>query len=556
MKAFIKNNQNKLSLFLVCIIALLLGSIIFYINSTSNILGHSYRDIYFYLIEALRFSGYNISGYAYVNYLSPLIPFLTSILFKIGFVTESSIFLVTIIFYIFSIIGLYFLLNLRFNNTYSILGSVIYACFSINIMWAGNGSIDIPCICLSIWALYFFIKAMNTNQKYFYIALPLCILSFFAKYIGALIIAVIILYFLSQKDILKNIKKYIKNIIGGLIVSIILLIPFFYFYISNNIPLGFINQAQEISSTTTQSAISIRHHRGNNLFYYFTNMPRFIYNPNHYVSYILIIIAIIGIIFALYKFYKILTNNNSNKFHFLQNKIKLSKNITYLLLVLSIIGMLISFFIAGKVSFVICESIFYFSILIFSIILNEIITKYNGEHKLLSFDIAMIGWFMGYIIFFSAHLTKADRYATAFAPPLAFFIAYGIKTICDKIPKKNIREIIPFICVILLVLIALGYLTVNKHDTLVDNEQDVVEWLEINNPNISSINIASDRGPIYTWYLQKEVKYITGDNGTLLSEELTKNNIEYYISQNHNLSIPNYPEVEEFGKVTIYQRIS
>ena len=556
IKSFINNNQNILSLLFVFIIVLTLGSILFFINSTSNILGHSYRDIYFYLIQALRFSGHTISGYGYVNYLSPLIPFLTSILFRLGFVSENSLFFVTMLFYILATVGMFCLFRLRFNNIFSIFGAILYSCLSINLMWAGNGSIDIPCICLSIWALYFFVKGVNQNQRYFYLALPLCVFSFFAKYIGALIFAIIILYFLSKRDIFTNIKVYGKNLIGSFIFACVFTIPFFAFYFMNHLPLGFLNQAHEISSTTTSSAIAVAHHRGNNLFFYFEFLPKYIYNPNHVVGYVLLILAVIGIVFSIYKLFKVLSNAEFKNIKFVFNRLKLSKTLTYILLFLSILGMIISFVIAGKFSFVVSEALFFLCILIFAILFNEIIAESNFKYDSLSFDIAMIGWFMGHMLFLSAHLTKVDRYATAFVTPLIFFITFGLKTVCDRIPDKNyIREIIPLIFIIIFIIMGFLYLTIDKHDSLVNDEQNVVEWLEINNPNLDSINISSDRGPIYTWYLQKEVGYIVGTSNTSnLSDKLLKTNTEYYISQLDNLTIPNYHKVKEFGLVSIYQR--
>jgi len=61
-----------------------------FINTQYKLLDSNHLDIYLYLIQAFEFSGYNIVGnnYNYINNLSPLIPFLTSLLFRIGFVNE------------------------------------------------------------------------------------------------------------------------------------------------------------------------------------------------------------------------------------------------------------------------------------------------------------------------------------------------------------------------------------------------------------------------------------------------------------------------------------
>lgn len=94
-----KKLENKLAIILTAVFALIITVVIIYLNSTYNVLGHSYRDVFFYLIEALRLSGVEISGYAYVNYLPPFVPFLTSLLFRLGFVSISSIFITSGIFF-------------------------------------------------------------------------------------------------------------------------------------------------------------------------------------------------------------------------------------------------------------------------------------------------------------------------------------------------------------------------------------------------------------------------------------------------------------------------
>ena len=105
--------KNKLSIIFILIFAALLTGTCIWINSHNPILGHSYRDVYLYLIEALIFSGVEIGGYQYINYLSPLIPFLTSIFFNMGFLDISTIIIISGIFYFFAIAGMYCILKLK-----------------------------------------------------------------------------------------------------------------------------------------------------------------------------------------------------------------------------------------------------------------------------------------------------------------------------------------------------------------------------------------------------------------------------------------------------------
>ena len=133
-------HKDKFPLFAVVAFSIFICLALIIINSSSNILGHNYRDAYLYLIQAYHFAGTPIGGYDYVNYYSPLIPFLTSLLFRLGFVSEASLFAVTGLFYPIAVIGIYFLLNLRFNKFYSMLGAILYGSMSINLMWTANGT--------------------------------------------------------------------------------------------------------------------------------------------------------------------------------------------------------------------------------------------------------------------------------------------------------------------------------------------------------------------------------------------------------------------------------
>lgn len=572
IKSFIKLHENKLSISFILLFFSIITILLIWINTYEEILGRSYRDIYFYLIQGLRFSGYGIEGYEYVNYLSPLVPFLTSLLFRIGFINESSIFIVTGIFYPIGILGLYFLLKLRFNNLISIFGSFLYGSLSINLLWAANGSIDIPSVSLSIWAIYFSVLAVDKNQKYFYLAFPIAILAFFAKYTAGLVIPLMIFYLVSKPNITYNIKKYFKNFIGGLIAGLVTAIPFFAYFYLKKIPLGFINQAQEIATSSTGLIANME--TNNNLFYYFINLPRFIYPINHSLSWFIIAIVVIGLSIGTYKAIKLLKNryDNSNKFNKGKFKIfnkKISNKIYYILLFLNIIIIGISFLTASKVSFIYNELVFFISLFTFSYLMNKIINIYSSDtRKNFNYDLLMFSWFFAYMIFFSSHLTKVDRYFTTMAPAFAFFAALALQFIINildiskiknnikKVKVANIKNIIPLAIIIILMVSSFGYLTINKHDSLVADEGAAIKWLSSYDNNYQTKVIWAERGPIFTWYMKKEVTYVNWLVKPLqLSEDMLINNTTYFISIQENLEIPNYSKIKTIGKVSIYERI-
>lgn len=619
---FFKSNEIKLSFLFILIFSSILTILLIWINTSQEILGTSYRDVYFYLIEALRFSGYSIGGYEYVNYLSPLIPFLTSLLFKLGFVSETSIFAVTGIFYILGVLGFFSLLRLRFRNLMAVLGSIIYAGISINMLWVANGTIDIPSISITILSIYFFVLGIEKNQKYLYLAFPLAVLGFFAKYTAGLAIPLMVLYILSKPNIILNIKKYWKNGVLGIFLGFITTIPFLAYFLINNIPFGFLNQAQNIASqttgsTTTNSILKV----GNDLFFYFTNMPRFIYSINEILAYFVIIITLIGIIIGIYKSVKFLKSRyydsnrfNNGKFEFLNIKflnIKISNKLIYILFIVNIIIILLSFLTASKISFVYSELIFFISAFTLSYIVNKIINIKNidSEQKYdkFSFDLLMFAWFFSYLIFFSAHLVKADRYFTTMAPGFVFIFILALNLILNsfdsitmpniinkmnfnsntnisnatinntniankdstknknnknsniniKANKNLIKSLIPIALIVLFIISSFTYLDMNKHDSLVHNEREAVEWIKIHIPDYQNEIIWSERGPTFTWYLKQEIFYVNWKySPNKLSEMMIGNNTTYFISISPETNIPGFSPVKKFGEVIIYQRDS
>ena len=579
-------HKEKFPLMAVVAFSIFICLALIIINSSSNILGHNYRDAYLYLIQAYHFAGTPIGGYDYVNYYSPLIPFLTSLLFRLGFVSEASLFAVTGLFYPIAVIGIYFLLNLRFNKFYSMLGAILYGSMSINLMWTANGTLDIPSVALSIWAVYFFIKGLESNQKFFYLAFPLLVLSVFAKYTGALTILVMMVYLLSKRDIIGNFVKYIKNIIGGIITSFVFIIPFLSYYIINGLPFGFINQAREVSTETISSNTAAA--PANDLFFYISSLPRFIYSPQKILGYFILLVAAVGVIYGIYKLINYLKEHYKDSANKLEisfyPKIRLNKNVCFIALAVSIIMIILTFLTAGMTSFIISELLLLIGLAIFATSFNSIFTdladidyvndkKTSSKYKFFRFDFAMISWFLIYLVFFSSHLIKADRYFTALVPGFVFILVYSIERVTYLLRNNNSKFNISkekaakgFLAMLLILLLAasIGYLTIDRHDTLVDNEIETAKWIE-SNIDYENMTIYADRGPIYTWYLSSEVDYCPSSvNISELGDYLNEHNASYYIMtplednvnydyfQNKD-SIEGFTKIKTFGEVKVYK---
>ena len=558
MSGFDKKFENKLTLTAVILFAAIITSVIIYQNATHSFLGQSYRDVFFYLIESLRMSGVEITGYAYVNYLSPFIPFLTSILFRLGFVSQASIFITSGVFFFIGIVGMFFLLRLRFNNFYSFFGSFLYGTLSINIKWVANGTLDIAFVTLMIWALYFFIQAMEKNQKYFYLAFPLIVLTFFTKYPGALIVEVIALYFVCKTNFISNIRKYYKNIFGGIIAGLITAVPFFAYFFLNNIPFGFLNQASGVSS---ESSLTVTHAGklvGNDLFFYINGIKYNISGTDYIVGIILLAVTIIGIALMLYVFFDTLKNSFSKIKHdsYSIYKFNVGAKMMYGILIIALALILFSFFTASLFSFIYSEVLLFIGLYLLAYSITKIIMRFDdvddvssSRFPYLAINITMLGLFLVYLVFFSAHLVKADRYFTSMVPGFIFIVVLSFEMLFNRFNGINIKftRAVPIIIMLMMLIVSAQYIAGISDDSLALNEESVADWLKGNDGIIYS-----DRGPIYTWNLQKEVPYVRNlTNNTLLNQELLDNNATYYVSS-VEVNLTDYEPVKEFGSITVY----
>ena len=561
-----KKMANRISLILVVLFSLIITITLIYENIIHQRgIGTHYKDVYCYLIESLRLAGIQIGGYKFVNYFPPFIPFLTSLLFRIGFVSEYSILFTAGIFHIFGIIGMYYILKLRFNNYYSIFGSIVYGAFLINLKWVGNGMLDIPFTALMIWAIYFFILAMEKNQNYFYIAIPLAVISFFTKYPAGVIFPLMLLYFMGKTRFFYNIKKYSKGLVKGAISGIITLIPFGAYFFIKQIPLRFINQAQEISSTSSLTATgSDGKLVGNDLFFYIKSIEKIISFPLWKIEFrkIILLIAIIGLIITIY----FVGKNLINSFSEIKNsKIRLCKwnvssKLMYLIFSISLILILISFLTASLISFAISELLLFTGLYLCAYSFTKIFLKYDNAEEISStrypyllINIVMIGFFLSFLVFFSAHLIKQSRYSTSMAPGIVFLITLSIETLMIKtkdikIKKINLKQLIPIFIILVMLLSSINYINHLKYDKNAADEKLAVNYLKDKEGVIMS-----DRGPVYTFYLKKEVKLIRDMDQKNLDKELLDNHAEY-VTTFHQVNLTHYSPIKEFGNITIYKK--
>jgi 4-amino-4-deoxy-L-arabinose transferase-like glycosyltransferase len=524
--------------------------------------GVPYYDVYVYLNNALIYAGVPVGNIS-VIYLSPLMPFLTSLFFRVGFISVHTIFVLDGIVLVFGVIGLYLLFRERFNEIQSAVGCLIFLSFPLIYSWAVSGGIDVPGVSFSIWVLYFLVRGVWKNPKYLYLVFPMLTVAFLVRYTSVILIFPILLYLLINKDFIGNFKK----IGAGFLASLILIIPFLtYFYMK----LGSLNSLINILTSNIMGPGGALIDQGYNpdRLYYLTHILNYIsvdpitrtygeiLNPSNgfpsILSYITVGILILGLGIYLYQIYmkgKIQGIFNSNRFK------------TYYCSIMLIILLGVGVFSFFTDSFIVTEFIIIIALFFGYELLKDINIKY------LDIDFLLISWFAAFFIFHSVIPLKADRYFITMIPALTYFIILAFTVIIEKykFQFKQVKLRSWGLYAIVGLIFISSSIAVHSDNAFVHGSgytiQGTSDWLEHYDPNYMNENIYSNDDPAFTWGLKKEViigvpsSYVSP---TAFSDYLTSNNADYYIDSfsEPKLDIPGYHIIKNISTTSIYQKNS
>lgn len=513
-----------------------------------------------FLSDALVFAGQNMSYFDASR--PPFFPFLLSLIFRTGYVFTNSIFILDGLMYIFGVIGLFFLLKLRFNDLQSFLGALLFATFSEVLTYVSTGFADITGVSITIWMFYFLILAVKRDSKYFYLALPFAMLAFLTRYNNALLIFPIFLYILINRHKIKN----IKHLFTGMLASFLFIIPVFIFFLEK-----FGNMFYPFMSTfgtTSTPRLAGNAAYDANPFFFIDKFPSFM----GLEGFIALFIILAGIF--VYGFLKFKKRSKDQKKLF--NIPKIEKNSTKLKLTLFAVLLLVFVCSFGQI-------LSYFSEILFFILgyLFYDLTK-NLNIKDMDMHLLFFAWFMAFFIFHSVLSIKDNRYFIIMASPVAYFLILGLSEVSNrlKFKIKGHNAAFPVITVVLTVIILLSAASqlpnigqINEDDKIT-NENMVLasQWFMNYDPNYKNKVIYSDLWPYFSWYLKTNIKMmpvfmdgqsysggvkkfdLTPQDNMAYNKELNDNNADYYFCYRQGLNLTYYKPLKTFGDLTIYYK--
>lgn len=525
-----------------------------------------------YLIDALKFAGldyYNICLSSDIFY-SPVICFLTSILFRLGLVDKLAIFLVTGIFGVICEVGLYVFFRQRFNQILSLTGVIIFGSLSVILVNIGSGGIDLPSIGVSVWIIIFTVLAVEKDPKYFLVIFPLLVIGFFIRYTVGFIFPVILIYYILSKNICGNIIclaykndilkdklinfvhsdefKYISiSIFLGLLFAIIIC----WYIVNNGGELTFIQQSSNTFNGFQPDKSWVDYNQSR--LYYLKNLNAILFEESRLLdstlSFSLISILFLGILLKIknnfINFYKNYMNNDSINLVF------------KIIFVLSLLGIFLGFIVLKNHMFSnICVMV---NVICAYYIIDD--CRFNTKFTLLN-----VSWLLITFIFASLYAVKVFRYFIPIVIPFVYFIILGLEEILIDLVnlknhfdgKKQIYSVKSKINILPIILIALLLFSsiIFVEDTIYDIRGDVglglvdvTDYIITHDPDYHSKEILSNEHlfTIAKWYLKV--------NGTMFRDyqtDLVDTINSSYLIHNKKEKFENYTEIYHSKGVYLY----
>ncbi len=561
-------NISKNDFFYLLILTVFSILITYTLINFNQALGIYCSDVFIYLSNSLVFAGYE-SSILYL-YLSPVICILTAILFKLGFLSEASLYLVTGIFCILANIGIYVLLKNKFSSLLSLCGAFLFGSFSLTLLWWANGTLDVPAVALSIWTVIFILLAVDNDSKYYMIAIPLFVLAVFTRYTALFLLPLILLYYLSKHDFFTNLdllivdrqefsrklKSYIKseefrNILKSFAIAFMLVVLFSATILAYGSNLSFLTQSSTFASGSKGEVIDNAY--TTDTFFYLHDFPNFLYsdyvsfdnvipvlNGSNPMSFFLIGLFAAGILLSGYKLINAERKGESKY-----------KYLVWILFVVLLVISILSFKINSLITITL--------ILIDLVILFSYFRKIGIDREIYSTDIFMLAWLLVYFIFFTFLNIKVNRYIITVFPAFIYFVIYALNEILDlsgkfeffEFKKQNLLKIIPILLIVFCIFSAFTFTSTVHYNEDFNKNKIIADYLTEYDSDYMSKDVAVFKQRPYNWFLRMYTIPVTDDQ----LDYLESSNITYYISDG-NFNLSNYTMIYQKEGLYLYERIN
>lgn len=463
----------------------------------------------------------------------PVQPFLLSLFFRMGFVSELVAYMVDAVFYGLGAIGLYLLSRRRMSPLLSLTTAFIFMSFPDMILNLTLGATDIMAISLSIWAIYFAVLGGEKNSRFFIPVFPLFILAFLTRYTAGVMLFPIIFYLSKQGSVLRYMKVYAQSIS---LAALILFIDISYYWrITRGQALfqflGPLSVATTVERTPSRIVTGATPPKA----FFVTNFPDFISIST--LGWIITGLFIVGLLILAISLIKIRTRS-----------IPISVTI--------IVGSfgLVAFLTFSSINFLLANIVI---VILFIFGLTHFF-KFEKKHLV---DALIFIWFVSFLCYHSHQLVKESRYFITMAPQTAYFAALGLGILTEWLKKIKPKLIYQFATGILaLSVIAFSVFSTYESYNKVKNiggwgipeaVEEVCDWIR---PKLDEDSVVyADYFVAVAWYLKKPVVAMPiFKDERAYTHELEKYKPDYFISIWQSGETYSYKVVKEVDQVKIF----
>lgn len=487
-------------------------------------------DTYAYIDNALHMAGK--TSYFEV-YRSPVLSLITSIFYRLGWESLSTIYWVDAVFYVLAALGIYRLLRFRLRPAFSATAAVIFLSFPDIIENVTAGITDIAALSISIWLIVFFVLATEKDERYYLVAFPLFAVSFLTRFSASVMVFPIVLWILLRGNVLRQMKVLAS---GALLAGGILAVDMYYYWLKTGVPYIQFTRTFEVATLTTNVGKDIAAPKAPPI-WWFQNLPRML--SLGWVKWVLLVVLAAGLLVWAYDFWR------------RTKREKPQAGNTVLLLFIALTALL--FF--SDVQF-----IYACVILMGVLLLAKPLLKLDDQS---SFEILMVFWLISYLIFHGHMLAKVSRYFIPMVPGVVFLMAAGLQIVVDRLKPKPVRTLVTVVVVASLCVVA----AVSFKASL-DRVYNMGEW----NPYVKGLeqtrtwfarNVGDRKVDVYAdyfvgmpWYL-RNYRILPQEplaTKSAYSHTLDKNNVEYFVSIHAAEPLPSFRIRQKTGGFTIYER--
>ena len=522
-------------------------------------------DVYTYLNNALVFYGNPVNDGRFL-YLSPVISYITSIFFKMGYYDERAILITTGIFAYLGFIGMYLLLKNRFSSILSFMGTLLYFTFSLNLIGLANGMLDLPACSIIIWVLLFMTLSIDKNPKYFMVLIPLFAIGLFVRYTIILILPAVLLYYLLRRNIQESVKLFfvdreslkmkwsdyrnsdefryiLKGILIAVLISAVIFVVITLYGARSSV---LTQQTSHVANTASADAMDVHYDPDRNFYIdnyliFLNSNPDFsTYISRKYatgMSYFIVFVVSAGILAKIYDLLEPLNDISG---------IRIKDNALSILAVAGMILIPYILHVFNNQHNIIQIALVVLEFLLLDLLLKRHVPAKFRDNRNMDFIIALLCMFSIYMVFFSLLTIKVDRYVMPSLIAVAYLFVYSVDYIQRKSEdslsglfeiidfneenKRRFlnRKIIPVILIVIILLSTANVLAnVEKQDTY-ENARAVQEYIKENIPDYQDKTIATSfKERTFAFDLKMPLIRIKRSELERLDEE----KVDYYISK-------------------------